>query len=107
MASRKRPIPPLTRPDGNPPHDNPVRALREELRLNRHEFARLVSEVGGKRVSVGAIRTWEDGMVFPRPDHLDVLIEVAERNRFPLSHRAMRAHRKEIISGHQRPVDSG
>jgi hypothetical protein len=45
-------------------------------------------------------------MVFPRPDHLDVLLEVAERNRFPLSHRGMRAYRKELLSGHDQNARS-
>lgn len=96
MAATPRPLPPITRPDGKPPHENPIRALREELRLSRQEFAQLLTERAGKKVSVGAVRTWEDGVVFPRNTHLDAIFEVAERNRFPLSHRAMH---KALLKG--------
>ena len=70
---------PSTRPDSAPPHTNPIRRFREELRLNRQEFADLLEE------NVESLRVWEtDGKSKPRPDRALKIVALAERNDYPL-----------------------
>lgn len=70
---------PTERPDAAPPHSNPIRRFREELRLTRQEFADLIEE------NVESLRVWEtDGMSKPRPDRAIKIIAIAKRNNYPL-----------------------
>ncbi len=71
---------PLVRPDSKAPHPNPVRAFREELRLNRDEFATLVG------IKLETERAWEQERrpVMPTGPRLTKLLACARRNFYPL-----------------------
>jgi len=70
---------PTDRPDSKPPHQNVIRRFREELRLDRHEFADLLE------VNVDTLRVWEtEGKSRPRAPAALRIIEVASRNEYPL-----------------------
>lgn len=71
---------PVKRPDQNPPHPNPIRAFREELRLEREEFGELMN------VPVQTLRVWErtENAYVPRYGPLTRLIELARKNEYPL-----------------------
>lgn len=72
--------PPNQRPDSAPLNPNAVRRFREELRLNRKEFAALVG------VSPATLRVWElKNNSRPSGPTLLRLIELAEKNNYPLS----------------------
>ena len=74
------PYGPTARPDAAMPHQNPIRRFREELRLTRQEFADLIGE------NIESLRVWETpGASKPRPDRARKIIEVAERNHYPLT----------------------
>ena len=70
---------PNERPDAIPPHDNVIRRFREELRMDRPEFADLV---GAK---IDTLRVWEGGSSKPRGPAALKIIEIAERNEYPLN----------------------
>jgi hypothetical protein len=77
-------IPPALRPDGGPLHENPVRRFREELRLEREQFCRLLNDL-----PVATLRGWEEPFDSkhyhaPRSYHVDMLVALAQRNRYPL-----------------------
>jgi DNA-binding transcriptional regulator YiaG len=72
--------PPNERADSAPLNSNAVRRFREELRLNRKEFASLVG------VSPATLRVWElRNNSRPSGPTLLRLIDLAERNEYPLS----------------------
>lgn len=70
---------PNQRPDAKPLAENAIRRFREELRMDRPEFADLVG------VNIDTLRVWESGSSRPRPHSAMKVIEVAERNYYPLS----------------------
>ena len=73
------PYGPTQRPDSKPPHPNAIRRLREELRMDRQEFADLL------KVKVDTLRVWETkGKSRPRGPAAMKIVEVAERNDYPL-----------------------
>lgn len=75
-----KPYGPNERPDSNPPNPNVIRRFREELRLSRHEFADLLE------ANVDTLRVWEtDGRSKPRGPAAAKIIEVAQRNQYPLT----------------------
>lgn len=72
--------PPNQRADSAPLNTNHVRRFREELRLNRKEFAALVG------VSPATLRVWElPNNSRPSGRTLLKLIALADRNGYPLS----------------------
>lgn len=75
-----KPYGPSERPDSNPPNPNVIRRFREELRLSRPEFADLLE------ANVDTLRVWEtDGRSKPRGPAAAKIIEVAQRNDYPLT----------------------
>ncbi len=73
------PYGPTERADSKEPHPNPIRRFREELRMDRHEFADLLE------VKVDTLRVWETkGRSRPRGKTAMRIIEIAERNDYPL-----------------------
>jgi len=73
-------IPIVVRPDSNPPHQNPIRAFREELRLTREEFSKLLG------VTVMTVRTWETpNLSRPKGSKAIELVDLARRNAYPLT----------------------
>ena len=71
---------PSVRPDSKQPHDNVIRRFREELRLDRHEFAELLE------VNVDTLRVWETaGKSRPRGPAALKIVEYAKRNEYPMS----------------------
>lgn len=70
---------PNERPDANPPHDNVIRRFREELRMDRPEFADLIE------AKIDTLRVWEAGKSKPRGPAAMRIVEIAERNDYPLS----------------------
>jgi len=77
-------VPPVLRPDSGPLHDNPIRRFREELRLEREQFCRLLNNL-----PVATLRGWEEPFESrhyhaPRSHHIDQLVALAQRNRYPL-----------------------
>lgn len=72
------PFGPNERPDAIPPHSNVIRRFREELRMDRPEFAELV---GAK---IDTLRVWEAGKSAPRAQAALKIIQVAQRNDYPL-----------------------
>lgn len=73
------PYGPNLRPDAKPPHDNVIRRFREELRMDRPEFADLLD------VKIDTLRVWEAGKSRPRGPAALKIIEVASRNDYPLT----------------------
>lgn len=74
------PYGPTKRPDSKTPHPNPIRRFREELRLDRHEFAELIS------ANIDTLRVWEtEGKSKPRAQAAMRIIEIASRNDYPLT----------------------
>lgn len=74
-----RPFGPNERPDAKPLSENAIRRFREELRLDRPEFAELVD------ISIDSLRVWEKGASEPRVHSAVKIIEAAERNHYPLT----------------------
>jgi len=72
------PYGPNERPDANPPHQNAIRRFREELRMDRPEFAVLIE------AKLDTLRVWEAGKSMPRAPAALKIIEVASRNDYPL-----------------------
>lgn len=73
------PYGPNVRPDSVPPHQNVIRRFREELRMDRREFADLLE------VNVDTLRVWEtEGKSKPRGPAALRIVEVAKRNDYPL-----------------------
>ncbi len=70
---------PNERPDAIPPHPNVIRRFREELRMDRPEFADLLN------VKIDTLRVWEAGKSRPRGETAMKIIQVAERNSYPLT----------------------
>lgn len=74
------PYGPNRRPDANPPHPNVIRRFREELRMDRPEFADLLD------VKVDTLRVWEtNGKSRPRGEAALKIITVAGRNDYPMT----------------------
>lgn len=73
-----KPYGPSERTDSVPPHDNVIRRFREELRMDRKQFAELIE------ANIDTLRVWEASKSFPRPQSAIRIIEVAERNDYPL-----------------------
>lgn len=69
---------PNHRPDANPPHQNAIRRLREELRMDRPEFAELLD------VKIDTLRVWEAGKSKPRGPAAMKIVKIANRNYYPL-----------------------
>ena len=83
---------PNKRPDAKPLADNAIRRFREELRMDRPEFAELVS------ANIDTLRVWESGSSHPRPAAAMRIIEVAERNSYPLSLRDIYPDKKKKLA---------
>ncbi len=73
------PFGPNERPDAKPLSDNAIRRFREELRMDRPEFADLID------ANVDTLRVWEKGSSKPRAQSAMRIIEIAERNYYPLT----------------------
>lgn len=73
------PFGPQQRPDSAPLHPNAIRRFREELRLDRKQFSELLD------VNIDTLRVWESGSSKPRGPSALKIIEVANRNHYPLS----------------------
>lgn len=75
-----QPYGPNERRDAAPPHPNPIRRFREELRLNRQEFADLLEE------NVDTLRVWEGTTgTKPRGEKAMKIVSLAELNDYPLT----------------------
>lgn len=73
------PYGPTERPDSKTPHPNVIRRFREELRLDRREFASLLE------VNVDTLRVWEtQGKSKPRGSAALKIVEIADRNDYPM-----------------------
>lgn len=71
---------PNVRTDSNLPHQNVIRRFREELRMDRREFAELLE------VNVDTLRVWETkGKSKPRGQAALKIMAVAKRNNYPMS----------------------
>ena len=70
---------PNERPDAVPPHTNVIRRFREELRMDRQEFAELID------ANIDTLRVWEADKSKPRAPAAMKIIEVASRNDYPLT----------------------
>jgi DNA-binding XRE family transcriptional regulator len=71
---------PTSRPDAAPLHPNVIRRFREELRLNRQQFAQLLDE------KIDTLRVWEGGTgAKPRGEKAVKIVELANRNNYPLT----------------------
>jgi len=71
------------RVDAAPLHENPVRRFREDLRLNRAQFSRVIG------IQVDTIRSWEmtgSRNVLPRRASMTLLLKLARRNKYPLNY---------------------
>lgn len=84
MASKKPPVTgPTERPDARPPHPNPIRRFREEMRLTRAQFVRLV------KTSTDNLRMWEGSgrlkATRPKGEAAIAIVELAQRNYYPLT----------------------
>lgn len=74
------PFGPTVRPDSKRPHPNVIRRFREELRLDRVEFSKLLD------VNVDTLRVWEGGKgAKPRAESAIIIIACAEKNDYPLT----------------------
>ena len=78
----------MRRPDSAPLHDNPIRRFREELRLNRTEFAKVVG------FPENTLRAYErdDYAICPGGKRMGQLIQLAKNNKYPLSIFEVYAH---------------
>ena len=70
---------PTTRPDSAPLHVNAIRRYREELRLDRREFADLLD------LNIDTLRVWEAGASKPRAPAALHIIASATRNNYPMT----------------------
>ena len=70
---------PNERPDATPPHQNVIRRFREELRMDRPEFAKLID------ANIDTLRVWEANKSRPRGPAAMRIIQIAERNDYPLA----------------------
>ena len=73
------PYGPNEQPDAVPLSDNVIRRFREELRMDRPEFADLIE------AKIDTLRVWEAGKSKPRGPAALKIIEVADRNDYPLT----------------------
>lgn len=73
------PYPPNERPDAVPLHENAIRRFREELRMDRQQFADLVE------ANIDTLRVWEAGKSLPRAPAALKIIQIASRNDYPLA----------------------
>ncbi len=70
---------PTQRPDSKPPHPNVIRRFREELRMDRTQFADLLE------VNVDTLRVWEtDGKSRPRGEAAMTIVITAQHNDYPM-----------------------
>jgi DNA-binding transcriptional regulator YiaG len=72
-------LPPIVRPDSAPISDNPIRAFRDELRLTAGQFALAAG------VTIHSIRIWETNRSVLRYEAAQKLVDLAERNFYPLT----------------------
>lgn len=84
MAAKKPAVTgPTERPDARPPHPNPIRRFREELRLTRQQFVRLI------HTSTDNLRMWEGSgrtkATRPKGEAAIAIVELAQRNFYPLT----------------------
>lgn len=86
-----RPFGPNERPDAKPLADNAIRRFREELRMDRPEFAELLD------ITTHSLRVWEKGTSKPRAESVMKIIEVAERNHYPLTMADIFSAPKEVV----------
>lgn len=70
---------PNSRPDAIPPHTNAIRRFREELRMDRKQFADLID------ANIDTLRVWESNKGNPRAPAAMKIIKIAERNDYPLT----------------------
>lgn len=70
---------PNERPDAIPPHQNVIRRFREELRMDRKEFAELID------ANIDTLRVWEASKSQPRAPAALKIIEIAKRNEYPMT----------------------
>lgn len=73
------PFGPNLRPDAIEPHNNVIRRFREELRMDRKEFAELID------ANIDTLRVWEASKSKPRGPAALKIIEVANRNFYPMT----------------------
>jgi len=74
------PYGPSLRPDSNPLHENAIRRFREELRMDRPEFADLLE------CNVDTLRVWETaGKSRPRGEAALKIVSVATHNDYPMT----------------------
>ena len=77
--SINRNYPPTMRKHSAPLHENPVRRFREELRLNRNNFADIL------QISPSTLRVWEaPDSSRPEGKRLVRLLDMAMENNYPL-----------------------
>lgn len=86
MSRLPSPVGPIERPDAKPPHPNPIRRFREELRLTRKEFADITG------FNVDSLRMWESTgaehnrqATKPNGNVAVAIVELARRNFYPLT----------------------
>lgn len=74
------PYGPTARPDSAPPHPNVIRRFREELRLDRKDFADLLG------CNIDTLRVWEapNGSK-PRGEAALNILSYAARNHYPMT----------------------
>jgi len=71
---------PTIRPDSKAPHPNVIRRFREELRLDRNEFAELLD------CNTDTLRVWEGTKgAKPRGEAALPIIALAKKNKYPLT----------------------
>lgn len=70
---------PSERADSAPLHSNVVRRFREELRLDRKQFAELLE------TNIDTLRVWESGASKPRGPAAMKIVEIAKRNKYPMT----------------------
>ena len=85
------PFGPNERPDAKPLADNAIRRFREELRLDRPEFAQMLD------LSVDSLRVWEKGSSEPRVHSAMKIVQCAERNHYPLTITDLIPQPKEVV----------
>ena len=74
------PYGPTNRPDSIPLHPNVIRRFREELRMDRPEFADLLE------VNIDTLRVWEtQGKSRPRGEAALRIVDIAAHNDYPLA----------------------
>ncbi len=72
-------VAPVYRPGAAPRHPNPIRRFREELRLDRTGFAKLLG------VPMETSRSWERPKpVMPKSQTIMRMVDIARTNYYPL-----------------------